>query len=39
MSDDMTWSDHVGPISSKANKRLFFLRKLNQAGVDKLMEV
>ena len=31
----MTWSDHVGSINSKANKRLFFLRKLNQAGADK----
>ena len=39
MSDDMTWSDHFGSINSKAHKRLFFLRKLNQAGVDKLMEV
>ena len=40
LSDDMTWSDHFGSINSKANKCLFFLRKLNQAGVDKsLMEV
>ena len=40
LSDDMTWSDHVGTITSKANKRLFFLRKLNQAGVDKsIMEM
>ena len=40
MSDDMTWSDHFGSINSKANKCLFFLRKLNQAGVDKsIMEV
>ena len=40
LSDDMTWSDHVGSITSEANKRLFFLRKLNQAGVDKsIMEM
>ena len=40
LSDDMTWRVHVGSITSKANKRLFFLRKLNQAGVDKsIMEM
>ena len=33
LSNDMTWNDHISAITSKAHKRLFFLRKLKQAGV------
>ena len=33
LSNDMTWNDHISAITSKDHKRVFFLRKLKQAGV------
>ena len=34
LSTDLSWNYHADAIVAKANKRLFFLRKLKQAGVD-----
>jgi len=31
----LKWDDHISTITSKATKRLWFLRKLKRAGVDK----
>ena len=31
------WSDHINNIKSKANKRLYFVRKLGQFKVDRIL--
>jgi len=31
----LKWDDHINIITSKAPKRLWFLKKLKRAGVDK----
>jgi len=35
LGETVKWDDHVNAITSKAAKRLWFLKKLKRAGVDK----
>jgi len=33
VTDSLRWGDHVAAVTAKASKRLWFLKKLKQAGV------
>ena len=35
IDEKLHWSDHINNIKSKANKRLYFVRKLGQFKVDR----
>ena len=37
IDDKLQWSEHINNIRSKANKRLYFVRKLGQFKVDKTL--
>ena len=33
--NDLKWNDHVGNITAKASQRIYFLKQLKRAGVDR----
>ena len=37
IDEKLHWSDHINNIKSKANKRLYFVRKLGQFKVDRVL--
>ena len=37
IDEKLHWSDHINNIKSKANKRLYFVRKLGQFKVDRTL--
>ena len=34
--DDLKWNDHVEKISAKASRRIYLLRQLKSAGIDRI---
>ena len=34
--DDLKWHDHVEKISAKASQRIYLLRQLKSAGIDRI---
>ena len=37
IDETLHWSDHINNVKFKANKRLYFVRKLSQFEVDKTL--
>ena len=37
IDEKLHWSDHINKIKSKASKRLYFVRKLRQFKVDRIL--
>ena len=35
LTDDLKWNKHIGIVVLKASKRLYLLKQLRRAGVDK----